>query len=153
MQSITLLCIILVVINYTESARKVKFTYYWIAYEDGWYMKSIFNMKNVLFFTLDFPVSADHILKNCHGGTLAIVSKAFWNSLQTDCSGRLRTGESVKYFEFFFSILIQSIYRFISGGDSSCNCFAKVPGPLGPKGNRLRPYTSIGKCVYSFQSI
>ncbi len=41
MQFITLLCIMFIVINYTESGRKVKFTYYWIAYEDGWYMKNI----------------------------------------------------------------------------------------------------------------
>jgi len=61
-----------------------------------------FNHKICFVFIVDFPASADHILKNCNGGTLAIISKAFWNSLHSECSGRLRTGELVKYFEIFF---------------------------------------------------
>lgn len=46
-----------------------------------------------LIFIVDFPAGTDYTLKSCHGGTLAKISTAFWNSLHTECSGRLRTGE------------------------------------------------------------
>jgi len=48
-----------------------------------------------LIFITDFPTGSDHALQSCHGGTLAKISKAFWDSLHVECSGRLRTGESV----------------------------------------------------------
>lgn len=107
MRAVKFVCILLLVCSYFVSARNVKFTYYWISSED------------------DFPQGSDKMLKNCNGGTIATISKEFWNSLHTECSGRLSTGE------------------YVNGGDSYCNCFIKVPGPIGPKGNRLRPYTSI----------
>jgi len=55
---------------------------------------------------LDFPQRSDRTLRNCNGGTIAMVSKEFWNSLHMECSGRLRTGECVSSFrvkqkEFF----------------------------------------------------
>jgi len=46
-------------------------------------------------FIIDFPISLDHVLQSCTGGILAKISKAFWDTLHMECSGRLRTGESV----------------------------------------------------------
>jgi len=47
-----------------------------------------------LFFK-DFPLGSDHALQSCNGGTLAYISKTYWESLKLECSGRLRTGELV----------------------------------------------------------
>ncbi|CAF3675808.1 unnamed protein product [Rotaria sordida] len=42
-------------------------------------------------FDVDYPVSSDHDLISCSSGTLAKISRTYWKSLQTECSGRLRT--------------------------------------------------------------
>ena len=56
-----------------------------------------FNKLGMSFIlAIDFPIGAEYALKNCNGGTLAMISKDFWNVLNVECNGRLRTGESVK---------------------------------------------------------
>ena len=105
-----------------------------------------FNKLGMSFIlAIDFPIGAEYALKNCNGGTLAMISKDFWNVLNVECNGRLRTGESVKKVWNFFNSFDENFRRYINGGDSNCNCFKKISGPFGPKGNRLRPYISIGK--------
>ena len=75
MHLITLFAIALAVLSGTVSAKIVKFTYYWIAFEE------------------DFPAGTDHNLVSCSGGTLAKISKTYWQSLKMECSGMLRSGQ------------------------------------------------------------
>ena len=75
MHFITLFSIALTLLSSTISAKIVKFTYYWIAFEE------------------DYPAGSDHALASCTGGTLAQISKAYWKDLKMECSGLLRNGQ------------------------------------------------------------
>lgn len=75
MHLITLLSITLTLLICSVSAKIVKFTYYWIAFEE------------------DYPTGSDHALASCNGGTLAQISKTYWQSLKMECSGLLRNGK------------------------------------------------------------
>jgi hypothetical protein len=57
------------------NAKKVKVTYYWIAFEK------------------DFPVGQDALIKKCGGGSFGKTSKAYLKSLTLECSGKLRNGK------------------------------------------------------------
>lgn len=56
------------------TARKVEFTYYWIAYQS------------------DYAAGSEKALKDCDGHTIAHVSKDFAKNLKLECSGRLNDG-------------------------------------------------------------
>lgn len=99
MQLFTLTCITLVLLSYSVTGKNVKFTFYWIIAEEGLYIQQIFLNKSSIVFIVDFSAGTDYTLKSCHGGTLAKISTDFWNSLHKECSGRLRTGESVYKFQ------------------------------------------------------
>jgi hypothetical protein len=57
------------------NAKKVKVTYYWIAFEE------------------DFPVGTDAVINKCGGGSFGKTSKAYLKSLTMECSGKLRNGK------------------------------------------------------------